>query len=817
MTNTFWPTPQEYNEAIQNPSVCIADADLAAGTVETNQLGLPKSMSGAFASVYKITTSGKAWAVRCFLSYRKEQQERYRHISEFVLMDDLECTIDFHYIENGIKIRNEWFPILKMPWVEGDTLDRYVLKNYKNTELMKTLLSDFHSMMAELARAQISHGDLQHGNILVSPDGLRLVDYDALFVPALAGKKSLEVGHPSFQHPERTAKHYNKDVDNFSAWLIHTGLMAIAIDSELYEKYCNGDDNLLFRRGDLSDPEASELFNSLSTHTSENIKAATHLIRRMLWSAPIDVPRLNAPAEELERLAHAKTDKVVGENEDESRSNESVTENSDQTADQNLPQAVDFSWIDEEAAIARASAKTVQKPTVWNRAVAYTATGVDKFYLWFSTYSWVERNMNLAKVEFDKGDYEAASKIYHKIYKTLEEHNHSELDAYSICLLRLGSCYRASNTPSLASNYFLLSLQNARSVNAAKPALYLALLRFQSGDEAGALRLLTEHVKSNSEIKEIVSSELRHMLLDRTSLFDLLLGFCELAMKDDLKLDLCADGIYCTWLVLQSLIQTNSIETIDPHLEKILNLLALLKNTSKVTQTYESISDFFGDSQISNKGAIAYLCTSLRDHADRSKPEPGSVNASIRRLSRTKLSKTDLDLLKKSALAMAEPDHVRDIMLRISKVSATNNYNETASATLKFAFDLTAEFGLTPTFEMLSDIKNPSKQVDCLESIMWSENAFQHLILYIGNNDEHFQLVVAISKYLVKKGRLQQLAHLVNIIKYGCPEAVFNRLCRETELLDERRAEIELLFEKNSEALMELLNSIPKKKEQARK
>jgi len=193
-------------------------------------------------------------------------------------MDDLECTVDFHYVENGIKIRGEWFPILKMPWVDGDTLDRYVLKNYQNTELMKSLLSDFHKMMADLTRAQISHGDLQHGNILMSPQGLRLVDYDALYVPALKGKKSLEVGHPSFQHPERRAKHYDKDVDNFSAWLIHTAILSIAIDPDLYTKYCNGDDNLLFRRTDLAKPDDSEVFATLLTHSSSHIRSANTLI-----------------------------------------------------------------------------------------------------------------------------------------------------------------------------------------------------------------------------------------------------------------------------------------------------------------------------------------------------------------------------------------------------------------------------------------------------------------------------------------------------------------------------------------------------------
>jgi hypothetical protein len=44
-----WPTPQEYNEAIQNPRFCFADAELRAANPETNSMGLPKARSGGFA------------------------------------------------------------------------------------------------------------------------------------------------------------------------------------------------------------------------------------------------------------------------------------------------------------------------------------------------------------------------------------------------------------------------------------------------------------------------------------------------------------------------------------------------------------------------------------------------------------------------------------------------------------------------------------------------------------------------------------------------------------------------------------------------
>jgi hypothetical protein len=83
----MWPTPQDYNEAIQSPMLCFADADLCGGKVELNAIGVPKVASGTFASVYKLSQEDRAWAVRCFLQFRDDQDDRYQKISDFILFD----------------------------------------------------------------------------------------------------------------------------------------------------------------------------------------------------------------------------------------------------------------------------------------------------------------------------------------------------------------------------------------------------------------------------------------------------------------------------------------------------------------------------------------------------------------------------------------------------------------------------------------------------------------------------------------------------------------------------------------------------------
>ena len=71
-----WPTPQDYNESIQNPLYCFQDPELKASRPELTRIGLPKATSGRFASVYRMECGAVQWAVRCFSHPLKDHAER---------------------------------------------------------------------------------------------------------------------------------------------------------------------------------------------------------------------------------------------------------------------------------------------------------------------------------------------------------------------------------------------------------------------------------------------------------------------------------------------------------------------------------------------------------------------------------------------------------------------------------------------------------------------------------------------------------------------------------------------------------------------
>jgi hypothetical protein len=288
-----WPTPQDYNEALQNPRIAFAREELQVATVEQNELGLPKPTTGAFASVYRLRRSANTWAIRCFLGNIADRAVRYEKLTEFIMNDSLPYTVPFEFIQRGINITGHWHPIVKMDWVPGVTLDVGVQSLRSAPQQLDNLAARFLRMCHDLRDAGVAHGDLQHGNILIHSGELFLVDYDGMFVPALDGMHSNELGHPSYQHPARTADKFGVNTDNFSSWLIYASLRILALDTTLIDTLNAGIDQLLFTRSDLLNPQRSKTFFVLENHQDELIVSWAQSIRFLLSLRLDQVPELS--------------------------------------------------------------------------------------------------------------------------------------------------------------------------------------------------------------------------------------------------------------------------------------------------------------------------------------------------------------------------------------------------------------------------------------------------------------------------------------------------------------------------------------------
>ena len=127
---------------------------------------------------------------------------------------------------------------------------------------------------------------MQHGNVLLVPGSkttslaVKLIDYDGMFVPALAKTKSGEVGHPNYQHPQRLREGiYKRRGRSLSAAGGRHGAAGLSVGGHsLWERYDNGD-NLLFKETDLRAPAQSALFGDLLKMTDRQ----TRLMVESLW------------------------------------------------------------------------------------------------------------------------------------------------------------------------------------------------------------------------------------------------------------------------------------------------------------------------------------------------------------------------------------------------------------------------------------------------------------------------------------------------------------------------------------------------------
>lgn len=293
MSLVSWPSPQDYNEAVQNPQHSFADSNLASSLAETDNFGLPRPNTGMFASVYRMHCPDSDWALRCFLHFVPDQVERYVAIGEALSRYRFAATLDFDMQERGVRVRGQWFPVLKMQWCEGKTLDRWLSANVCNREALAEFLVAWKAILADFEEAGIAHGDLQHGNVLINNGQIMLVDYDGMYVPGLCGKMSNELGHRDYQHPRRTQEHFGPQLDHFSAWVIYLSVEVLRLDPGVWDKLRGGEDCLIFRRHDFDDPLRSATFHLLENHLHPDIRQAARTLRYLLSFAPGRVPSLS--------------------------------------------------------------------------------------------------------------------------------------------------------------------------------------------------------------------------------------------------------------------------------------------------------------------------------------------------------------------------------------------------------------------------------------------------------------------------------------------------------------------------------------------
>jgi hypothetical protein len=270
----MFPTLSQYNRTIQKQG---SDAfrtlkNLFFLPAKTSPIKIYNFGSGSFAVVFKALENNKEIAIRCFIGSDDDYIERYRKIDNYLQDIDESWKTNIQFLDNEIKVDDKYYPVLKMDWVDGKLLNKYIDNNLNNNDILSKLQKQFVKISNNLEDNRIAHGDIQCGNIIVKEINgkpiIKLIDYDGLFIPDFRGAKQKERGRAEFQHPNRSSFAFNEKIDRFSFWVILCALEALKFDKTLWKETMQGGfntlDNMLFEGSDFSNPINSKLFRKLS-------------------------------------------------------------------------------------------------------------------------------------------------------------------------------------------------------------------------------------------------------------------------------------------------------------------------------------------------------------------------------------------------------------------------------------------------------------------------------------------------------------------------------------------------------------------------
>jgi hypothetical protein len=286
-----YPQILDYNEAVQTPQYAFSDPVLQGGLVRTSPLGLPLALSGGFALTYTVEASGRKFAVRCFHREMPTIQSRYKAISAALAKLTSPYFVAFDFQPTGIRVRGQGYPIVKMDWVEGDTLGVFLDKRVRDRSAISNLRQRFFDLSEYLEHANIAHGDIQNENVMVTGGNLRLIDYDGMYVDGIRKGAGTEIGHKHFQHPSRELKDFGPKIDRFSFIVIDVSLAALESDPNLHARYREGGTTILFKANDFADPDNSDLFSTLAGYSS--IASSVNRLAEVCKGSLADTPTLS--------------------------------------------------------------------------------------------------------------------------------------------------------------------------------------------------------------------------------------------------------------------------------------------------------------------------------------------------------------------------------------------------------------------------------------------------------------------------------------------------------------------------------------------
>lgn len=296
----LFPTKDEIIDAVADNSNLLPDT-LRGYHCTMGRFG-PLYYPGGFCVVFKLYNKSKYKALRVWYAEVEDIRNRIKALSDYFSKNKYSFIVPFTFYEQALQVptrgRNVFLDIMIMDWVDGIDIKQFINKTVSSSipiaqkkEKLFNLATKLVDIFMIMHNAGMSHGDLQHTNIIVLPNGSPvLIDYDSMFFPGARYRKHITHGYDEYQHPARRKSiEANEKTDYFSELIICLSLLAYGEDATIWKRYSidDLDYSMLFSKEDLLDINSSSLFKELS-RKSESLQILCSILKNYLGKTNID-------------------------------------------------------------------------------------------------------------------------------------------------------------------------------------------------------------------------------------------------------------------------------------------------------------------------------------------------------------------------------------------------------------------------------------------------------------------------------------------------------------------------------------------------
>lgn len=292
-----YPSRTDIITAMRNPHVSFKVPELQGGSI-FQKGSMIIQYSGGYTTVFPFKDrNSRKVAVRCWIADIGDAKRRSQALATYLGKLNKSYFAGFTYIDDALLVNGSLQPVVLMDWVNGQTLKEYIGSNLNDPEKIRNVARLFKEMVGYFHEQSIAHGDLQHGNLIVTDSGgLVVVDYDSMYIQPLDGLPDNIKGLPGYQHPARRSNQYlHAQLDYFSELVIYLALQVFADNPGLWNLFYETED-LLFSKDDLANPQRSQLIESLCSSGNPLIADLSCKLKEELMVD--DILRLR-PLEEL--------------------------------------------------------------------------------------------------------------------------------------------------------------------------------------------------------------------------------------------------------------------------------------------------------------------------------------------------------------------------------------------------------------------------------------------------------------------------------------------------------------------------------------